>query len=277
MPGRTGGDYDKAIADYTRGHPARPEVREAVLWRRGAYAWYRDKGDYDKAIADYTEAIRLDPEDTPAPTAAAATPGATRRTTTRPSPTTPRPSGSTRRTRSAYETAALPGEQEGVRQGHRRLYRGHPARPEGRIAVHQPRHRLDRQEGLRQGHRRLHRGHPARPEDAPAYLTAATPGPEEGVRQGHRRLQRGHPARPGVAFGLRTAAAQSFAVDRIGESGRRRAEVFSSWKGGGENIPQYAVLVGLLRIAPGRQGGGGQAVPRRSGGQVRHGGLACTR
>ena len=159
-------EYDKAIADYHRGHPARPEVRRA-------------------------------------PTSAAATPGPPRRNTTRRSPTTPRPSGSTRRTPAPSTTAASPGpprteydkaiadyteairldpddtaayanrgyglvRQEGVRQGDRRLHRGHPTRPRRRRGLYYDRGtRLVRQEGVRQGDRRLQRGHPARPRQTP--------------------------------------------------------------------------------------------------------------
>ena len=54
--------------------------------------WSR-KNDYDKAIADYTEAIKLDPRTWRLSTAAAS-PGTTKKNTTRRSPISPRPSGS---------------------------------------------------------------------------------------------------------------------------------------------------------------------------------------
>ena len=130
----------------------------------GAVAYGR-KGELDKAIADYTEAIRLDPKhaqayydrggaykrratstrpsrtalrpsdstrNMPLRTAAGALPTGRRATTTRPSPTTPRPSGSTRSMPRRITTEALPTEEGRTRQGHRRLHRGHPARPERR-------------------------------------------------------------------------------------------------------------------------------------------------
>ena len=132
--------YDKAIADLNRGHPARSQGRQATStaampgWKeglrqghrrlhrghparsQGSHSAYIDRGDawraresYDKAIADYTEAIRLDPKDG--------------------------------------------------------------------LGLRQPRRRLARQEGVRQGHRRLHRGHPARSQDCAAPTTAgAMPG-----------------------------------------------------------------------------------------------------
>ena len=84
----------------------------------------------------------------------------------------------------------------GVRQGHRRLHRGDPARSRGRRGVHRPGRRLASEGRVRQGHRRLHRGDPARPQGRLGpTTTGATPGLEGRVRQGHRRLHRGDPAR----------------------------------------------------------------------------------
>ena len=253
-----------------RGHPLDPKFAGSLRQPRRRLA---EKQEYDKAIADYTEAIRLDPKyamrlQQPRqrldrqegvrqgdrrlhrgdPTRSqvrrglrtiAATPGKTSRSTTRRSPTTPRPSGSTRHT-----DAGLPqprhrlARQEGIRQGDRRLHRGHPARPQVRARLQQPRHRLVRQEGVRQGDRRLRRGHPARPQvrrglQQPRHRLARQEGVrqgdrrlltrpsdstpryaiaynnrgiawfgEEGVRQGDRRLHRGHPARPQVRHRL---------------------------------------------------------------------------
>ena len=92
------GDYDKAIADYTEAIRLDPKLAEAYCSRGIAYA---NKGDYDKAIADYTEAIRLDPK--------------------------------------LADGVLQPGRRlrgEGrLRQGHRRLHRGHPAGPEVRDGV----------------------------------------------------------------------------------------------------------------------------------------------
>ena len=131
-------EYDKAIADYNEAIRLDPKI--AAAFNNRGIAWY-DKKEYDKAIADYNEAIRLDPST--------------------PSPSEPR---------------HRLGRQEGVRQGDRRLQRGHPARSEIRRRLQQPRHRLARQEGVRQGDRRLQRGHPARPQDAVPSATAAMPG-----------------------------------------------------------------------------------------------------
>ena len=128
-------------------------------------------------------------------------------------------------------TAGSPGAKGGVRQGHRRLHRGHPARPQARLRLQQSRHALAQAAGVRQGHRRLHRGHPARSQTPSPTIIAAPPGRKNkdhdeaiadfdeairldpktaeaiyvpwwpqvrqgGIRQGHRRLHRGHPARP---------------------------------------------------------------------------------
>ncbi len=53
------GDYDRAIADYTRAIQLKPNDAEAYYNRGNAYA---DKGDYDRAIADYERAIQLKPD-----------------------------------------------------------------------------------------------------------------------------------------------------------------------------------------------------------------------
>ena len=96
-----------------------------------------EKGEHDKAIADYTEAIRLDPKYAEA----------------------------------YYNRGSGLQLQGRDRQGHRRLHRGHPARPEGCRGVLQPGQCLLRKGRTRQGHRRLHRGHPARPEVWPRRTT----------------------------------------------------------------------------------------------------------
>ena len=51
------GEYDKAIADYTRAIELKPD--DAVDYNNRGNAW-RSKGEYDKAIADYIRAIELD-------------------------------------------------------------------------------------------------------------------------------------------------------------------------------------------------------------------------
>ena len=178
-------EYDKAIADFneairldpkyavglhqpgapgaTRRSTTRPSptstrpsgsIPRTPRLHQPGVAWC-DKKEYDKAIADFNEAIRLDPKNAIGLHATAATPGTTRRNTTRRSPTTTRPSGSTPSTPWPTATAARLVRQEGVRQGDRRLQRGHPARSQGRRGLQQPRHRLARQEGIRQGDRRL--------------------------------------------------------------------------------------------------------------------------
>ncbi len=64
------GEYDRAIADYTRaldpqadtsnvGHSKEECRAHAYHYRGRAYDWY--KKDFAKAVADYTEALRLDP------------------------------------------------------------------------------------------------------------------------------------------------------------------------------------------------------------------------
>ena len=53
------GNYQQAIADYTRAIQADPEY--AYAYTRRGYA-YSELGDYQQAIADYTRAIQADPE-----------------------------------------------------------------------------------------------------------------------------------------------------------------------------------------------------------------------
>jgi tetratricopeptide (TPR) repeat protein len=55
------GEYDKAIADYTKYIQLRPNDDSAYNNRGVAY---KNKGDYDKAIADYEAALRIDPNHT---------------------------------------------------------------------------------------------------------------------------------------------------------------------------------------------------------------------
>ena len=114
---------------------------EFAWWGRGL-AWL-DREEYDKAIKDFTECIRLDPKDA-----------------------------------AAFNSRGIAwADKKEYDKAIARLQRGHPARPQGRRRLQQPRHRLVRQEGVRQGDRRLQRGHPARPEvrHAPS-TTAASPG-----------------------------------------------------------------------------------------------------
>ncbi len=55
------GQYDKAIADYTRALQLDPEFAWAYIERGNAYG---ELQQYDKAIADYDQALTLDPKDT---------------------------------------------------------------------------------------------------------------------------------------------------------------------------------------------------------------------
>lgn len=54
------GDYDAAVAEYTKVIQLEPNYEKAYYNRGLAYA---KKGEYDKAISDYTKAIDLDPKD----------------------------------------------------------------------------------------------------------------------------------------------------------------------------------------------------------------------
>ena len=99
------GDLDKAIADYTEAIRRDPKLVKAYNNRGVAYA---KKGENDKAIADYTEAVRLNPQYA-----------------------------------KAYNNRGAAYEKQGpVRQGRRRLHRGHPPRSAIRQGVSQPRRRL---------------------------------------------------------------------------------------------------------------------------------------
>ena len=52
------GEFDKAIADYTRAIELAPNAAD-VYYNRGSA--YHEKGKYDRAIDDYIKAISLDP------------------------------------------------------------------------------------------------------------------------------------------------------------------------------------------------------------------------
>jgi serine/threonine protein kinase len=54
------GEYDKAIADYTKAISIDPNY--AIAYNNRAVS-YKHKGEYDKAIADFTKAISIDPND----------------------------------------------------------------------------------------------------------------------------------------------------------------------------------------------------------------------
>jgi tetratricopeptide (TPR) repeat protein len=52
------GDFDRAIADYTKAIEIDP--KDADAYNNRSYA-YHAKGDFDRAIADYTKVIEIDP------------------------------------------------------------------------------------------------------------------------------------------------------------------------------------------------------------------------
>ena len=54
------GDWDRAIADFTRALELKPKYAAAHSDR--AFVYYQ-KGDWDRAIGDYTRALELDPKD----------------------------------------------------------------------------------------------------------------------------------------------------------------------------------------------------------------------
>ncbi len=53
------GEFDRAIADYTKAIGLYPN--DAIAYNNRGSAYYR-KGEFDRAIADYTKAIKLDPK-----------------------------------------------------------------------------------------------------------------------------------------------------------------------------------------------------------------------
>ena len=53
------GDFDNAIAEYTRAILLDPKFTSA--YHNRGFAYFK-KQDFDRAIADYTEAIRLNPK-----------------------------------------------------------------------------------------------------------------------------------------------------------------------------------------------------------------------
>ena len=86
------GDNDRAIADYNKAIPLKPDYAGAYNYRGRAY---RYKGDTDHAIADYDKAIELS-WTMPRPTTIAGSFTPAKATMTTPSPTTARPSISSR-------------------------------------------------------------------------------------------------------------------------------------------------------------------------------------
>ncbi|MDP8238968.1 MAG: tetratricopeptide repeat protein [Candidatus Hatepunaea meridiana] len=52
------GDYDRAIADYSRALQIDPNFAKAYIDRGLAYY---NRGDYDRAIADFNQAVRINP------------------------------------------------------------------------------------------------------------------------------------------------------------------------------------------------------------------------
>ena len=94
-------DWDSAIAAFSE------VIRLNPQWANGYEKrgfCYNRKGEFDKAIADYTEAIRLDPKFA-----------------------------------SAYCSRGEPTVARAIRQGNRRLHRGHSPQSEVRLGVLQPR------------------------------------------------------------------------------------------------------------------------------------------
>ena len=158
-PSAARSDYDRAIADYDRGDPARSEIRRRLHQPRHRLA---RKGDYDRAIADFNEAIRLDPKDADAYYNR----------------------GTAYADKGDYDRA-IADFSEAIRLD-----------PKHAAAYFQPRQCLVRQGRLRPRHRRLQRGDPARSEIRRRLLsTAASPSAQGRLRPRHRRLRRGDPAR----------------------------------------------------------------------------------
>ena len=153
-------EYAAAVNSVYRGHPARSGNAQAYDSRGRAYGgkasgtrpslttakpsgWIqrtpgptaaaagptRKNGEFDKAIADLNEAIRLDPKDA-----------------------------------KVYGSRGWVYWKRAIRQGSRRLQRGHSARPEGRRGLPRSRLCLRAEARVGQGHRRLQRGHSPQPE-----------------------------------------------------------------------------------------------------------------
>ena len=94
----------RAIADYDQA--IRLDPKDATAYNNRGSARY-DRKEYDGAIADYDQAIRLDPKYA-----------------------------------TAYNNRGSARDAKGLRRGDRRLRPGHPARPQVRHRLRQPRHRL---------------------------------------------------------------------------------------------------------------------------------------
>ena len=181
---------DAAIAAFSEAIRLDPRNARAYDGRGAAHGF---RGEIDKAIADFTQAVRLDPKDVMAYFSRGYAYGK-RATTTKRLPTSPTPSTSIRRmsrrtatgvmptaaranTRAtadcnraiqlnpkfatAYCTRGLVYNKGGIRQGHRRLYGGHPTRSQRCQGILLPWRWLLQEGRIRQSHRRLHGGYPA--------------------------------------------------------------------------------------------------------------------
>ncbi len=139
---------DKAIADFDQAIRLDPQATPAFTGRGDARQM---KKEYDQAIADHSEAIRLSPDDPIARYSRGQSLGGDGR---------PR-QGHRRLHRSPQARSGMhrrpewPGpclaQEDGVRQGDRRLQHGLEARPQERGGLLQPRSRLAIQERVHQG------------------------------------------------------------------------------------------------------------------------------
>ena len=168
-------EYDKAIADCNEA--IRLDPRDAVAYQNRGHAWFeegrarqghrrltpRRSGSIRRMLRRTTTGAapgheggvrqghrrlhRGDPARSQVRLGLrpGAWPGSRRESTTRPSPTATKRSGSIPGTPRRTTTGAAPGIRRGLRQGHRRLQRGDPARPQARPGVRHPGTRLEKE------------------------------------------------------------------------------------------------------------------------------------
>ena len=160
------GDYKKALADYN--DAVRLDPKHALAFCDRGYI-LAHLADFDKALADFNEAIRIDPK-----------------------------------CAAAFGNRGVVWSEERIRQGARRLQRGHSSRPEGRRDVQLPRWCS----GTIRTNLRRRSPTSTRPSDSTRRCrwrstTEVRLVREKRIRQGTGRLQRGHSPRPDGRNGVR--------------------------------------------------------------------------
>ena len=159
----------------------------------------RQKGDVDEAIAEYRKAIELDPEFGGAPPQPRQRPdgqGPSGRGHRRvPKGHRARPQGC----ECPCRRRPRPAGEGPYGRGHRRVQEGDRAQPQGWPCPPQPRHRAAVEGPSGRGHRRVQEGHRTRPEGCPSSHQSRERPVGQGPRgRGRCRVPEGYRARPQV-------------------------------------------------------------------------------